>query len=391
LPDFISAVVGRCGTVLFSRVDDAGPLSVKAGKPFCGATPLEPGVVSMAKAAKAVEEALHGRLDTKPVVYAVLIVPGARSPLFHLDVLIAAPASLPRAVASFPAVHNADDVAASTATLRERAPRAVRSSDESSDEVAEPVARAGPHAPEAARPMPEAWRSWDEARRARVPHEPSGEGTDWSRPPKEARPRRWSLRFHGSVLLFLVVAAVMAAAWYTHGNSPASPSLAPALTAAGTDPPAASTTVASFLPPMGYPGQEPGDVVANGSGTAVVAGASITLARPRVAASLVGHMLLCVAASVHDTTGTGLGYGAVNWAIRSPSGFVDHPASLGTHEVLAHGDLVPGDTVTGRLCFNEPGQGGLYVLSYQPRPKVAGPPTTVPEAPPRGIWLLRLP
>ena len=87
----------------------------------------------------------------------------------------------------------------------------------------------------------------------------------------------------------------------------------------------------------------------------------------------------------------GLGYGAVNWAIRSPSGLVDHPAGLGTHDVLAHGDLVPGDTVTGRLCFNEPGQGGLYVLSYQPRPRVTGPSTTVPDASPRGIWLLRLP
>ena len=151
---------------------------------------LEPGVVFMARAAKAVEEALRGRLDTKPVVYAVLIVPGARSPLFHLDVLMAAPASLPRAVASFPAVHNADDVAASTATLRERAPRAVPSSDESSDEVAEPVAPTGDHAPEAARPMPEAWRDWDEARRARVSHESRDEVPGWSRPAPEPRPRR---------------------------------------------------------------------------------------------------------------------------------------------------------------------------------------------------------
>ena len=416
LPAFVSAVVGACGTVLLSTVADAGQLCVVKGKPYCGATSLEPAIVELTKASHDVTTALRDRTGVTPVVYTVLIAPGARSPLFHLDVLITSPASLARALLSFPAVHAPAEVATSAQALRDQAGTAAGSSDGppagAQDAAGGTEGVAGNKGP---RPMPETWANWARAKNPRSLHDqPGGQGRpaaprdqpglhrdqpgphrDQPGPRRDGRRRRWSLRRHGSLALIVMAAAVLAAAWYSHDNSftqsSTQPPVVPPGPVAQTYPAAASTTVPSFVSPMSYPGHEAGDVVANAAGTVEVAGASITLASPRVAPSLVGHLLLCVSVSVRDSSGPKLGNGAINWAVRSPSGSIEHPASMGTHEVLAHGELVPGDTVTGKLCFNEPGQGGLYVLSYQPRARRYSAPKVAPEPWPRGVWLLRLP
>jgi hypothetical protein len=384
LPTVMSAAVGPPGTVVLSSCTDPGPVSAVGGKLYCGTTPLEPAIAELTKASHLVAEGLRGRLGWTPTVYSVLIAPGARSPLFHLDVLIVAPAALVRALTAFPVVHDPADVVRSSATLRELVDAPVAApEDESGDRPGDAAAAQG------LRPMPEAWRQWDEERNTRnTPSAPPAPAAN-----KRRGRRQWRFRRRGSfVLLFVVTGLVVTSAWYAanHAASSAPPS-APTSPVPLTDPTGATTTVPSFLPPMAYPGQEPGDVLANSAGTVELAGASVTLGSPRVDASLVGHMLLCVAVTVRDSSRPELGNVAVNWAVQSPSGSIDHPATLSSDEVLEHGRLVPGASVNGKLCFNEPGQVGLYVLSYRPVAPPRAKTKSRPEPASRGVWLLRLP
>jgi hypothetical protein len=233
--------------------------------------------------------------------------------------------------------------------------------------------------------MPEAWRKWGQAKTAgQADRRPAGA--------KHLKTRRWNVRRHGVAVLVIATAILILGTWYLNSHVSAPAAQAPSTTdVAQTD--VGSTTLPNlqpvFIPAIDYPGQQPGDIVANNAGTVSLAGESLTLAGPSVSPTLLGRMLLCVSVAVHNGSGKGVGYGAVNWAVQSPSGSVEHPASLGVNEVLVHGQVVPGRHVTGKVCFEEPGQAGLYVLSYIPRP-VSPKAAKVVARLPRAIWLLKM-
>ncbi len=359
LPAHVSALVGRCGTVLVSQVAEAGPTRVEQGRLCCGPASLESAVSELGALAAGLAGRLEGRAPV-PMVYAALLVPGARSSLFHRDVLVSPPGGLMRGIEAFPAVQVPAAVAMARAAV----------SHVASSPVAPDVVD-GAGAP-AAVPQPG----------------PGGGHGAGLVQPRRRRTRRRAVLGGGTAVAFAVVAVVIAVTWYAVQKQTAP--AAPLNPAAGTVPAATSTTtVGGFLPLLSYPGRQAGDVVAGTTGILQLDGARVSLAAPVVRPSLVGHMLLCVKVSVHNGRGgRALGDQAVNWAVRSPSGVVEHPSSLADNSLLARGQLVPGDAVQGRLCFNEPGQSGLYVLTYAPRG-----PHRVRSAPSpalRGVWLMNL-
>jgi hypothetical protein len=131
-----------------------------------------------------------------------------------------------------------------------------------------------------------------------------------------------------------------------------------------------------------YPGQEPDDVVANNAGVANLSGVIVRLTKPTTGPDDLGREILCAAVSVRNETTTQLSYDYFDWSVQYPDGDVQRADPMGTDEDLASGQLIPGGDVSGKLCFDDPAQAGLYVLSFEVEPGLA-------TSSPRGVWLVK--
>ena len=346
-PAITSAAVGEQGTVLIAAVGAAGSLTARTGQLYCGDVCLEPAIGELAAARKALAEDLPPAItDDATSVHALLIVPDAPATFTHRDVIVTSAGQVANALFSLPSVHAPDEVRWAKSVLRDR------------------TGQASPPAPS------------DKALTL-------VQVTSRGRGAVPRRSRRGGLR--AGPLLWLVTAAISVAAvsvvlgqLYSGSNSAPPPvPLAPEATGS-----AATTGVAARVGAVAYQGQQRSDVVATSTGVAEIAGVRVTLGDPVVVPSLVGHMLLCVAVSVENRGATAAVTGAPTWALHSPTGAVEHPASMATNEVLSQGHLFPGQYVTGKLCFKQPGQDGVYVITFSPHPKSA--------ARSRGVWLVHL-
>ncbi len=393
LPGYVAAVVGRCGAVLVSQVVDGGPLTVEQGRLYCATTSLEGAVDELGALARQLAGRLHG-LAPASAVYAALVVPGARSSLFHRDVLVAPPRGLARGIEAFPAVQLPAAVAKLAAALEQVAsqalvPRPAPTRPHGAVAGASAIAQTEPAPPEGVPSRRQAFerRSGPLSQAAGTAGPPRAKRSrlrrGWTGPQSLAVPRG------GAVLAVAVFVAAGVATWYATRQAGATSGASPAPVAQAAGAAAATTTVPSFLAPLSYPGHQAGDVVAGTTGALQLDGARFSLAAPVVSPSLVGHLLLCVHVSVHAGRAGLPAEGAVTWAVRSPSGLVEHPSRLADDALLSTGQLVPGDYVQGRLCFEEPGQAGLYVLTYAPRAAGDRGGRNFPRA--RGVWLMRLP
>ena len=391
-PGVTAAAVGEQGTVLMAAVAETGTLHARGGQLYCGDSWLEPVVLELAQASKALAEDLPPAPGSAAAVHALLIVPNARVAVAHRDVIITSAEGVADALYTLPAVHAAEEVRAAKSVLRGLSTPPVHRAR--SDQAAAPLPGPGTAGPKGDGGWLSTFASTSRSKLAkgrlsrlantRLFKLADGRlsklaGGRWSTLSGGARGngRRRARAVLPSLVVLAVVAAVAAGAWYAYGlpgsasQAPSPGGLADAL--AGT---------ASYATATAYPGQQAGDVLAAPTGAADVGGVQVALGPAVVAPGLVGQMLLCVPLSVDNTRTSAVPAGAVTWSMRSPTGVVDHPASMGDNQLLSAGDVVPGDRVSGRLCFNEPGQPGLYVITFRP--------PSVGATPPRGVWLLHL-
>ena len=345
-PVITCAAVGEQGTVLIGAVGVAGLLAARSGHLYCGDVSLELVIAELAAARKALAGDLPPAMgDDLASVHALLIVPEAQATFTHHDVIVTSAEQAATALFSLPVVHAPEEVRWAKSVLRDREAQA---SPPNPDKALSAV-QVAPRVRARAR------RPWRMGR--------------WS-----ARPMRRFVTGAGAV------AAVALAIWQLQSGSGGAPPPAPLATAASG--PAATTGVSAPTEALAYQGQRPGDVLATSTGVAQISGVRVTLGDPVVVPAL-GHMLLCVPVSVDNRGIAAAMTGAVTWALHSPTGVVEHPASMATNEVVSQGHLFPGKDVTGRLCFKEPGQGGVYVVTFSPHPRSA--------TRSRAVWLVHLP
>lgn len=345
-PAIACAAVGEQGTVLIGAVGVAGLLAARTGHLYCGDVSLELVIAELAAARKALAQDLPPAIgDDLATVHALLIVPEAETTFTHHDVIVTSAERAASALFSLPVVHAPEEVRWAKSVLRDRAAQASPPGPDKtvSPVLVEPRARAG------------AQRGWRMGR--------------WGAAPG----RRL-------VAAAVATAAVALAIWQLKSGPGSAPPPAPLATAATAS--AGTTGVSAPTEALAYQGQQPGDVVATSTGVAEISGVRVTLGNPVVVPDL-GHMLLCVPVSVDNRGASSAATGAVTWALHSPTGVVEHPASMAANEVASHGHLFPGQYVTGKLCFKEPGQGGVYIITFSPHPKSA--------VRSRGVWRVRLP
>ncbi|MGO1487395.1 MAG: hypothetical protein ACTHWA_02415, partial [Arachnia sp.] len=116
-----------------------------------------------------------------------------------------------------------------------------------------------------------------------------------------------------------------------------------------------------------FPGAKAGDIVG-------AAGDSLTLGKVSVAASplTAGDNLfgdtLCTAVSLQNTSEDTVDFNLFDWKIQFPTGTIVNGTVFGSDDILASGQIAPGGTAAGDVCFDakDSTTTGQYVVLYEP-------------------------
>lgn len=122
-----------------------------------------------------------------------------------------------------------------------------------------------------------------------------------------------------------------------------------------------------------YPGMLTQDHVAGTSGRIDDFGESLTAADLKRTPSLLGPTL-CAAVTVANKSQETKGFGPIEWKLQQPDAVV---LTFGLTGTLQSGQIAPGGSASGTVCFADSGQTGPFVLLWQPLALRAA----------RGVWL----
>ena len=132
--------------------------------------------------------------------------------------------------------------------------------------------------------------------------------------------------------------------------------------------------------PPSYPDQQKThDCVALPDGSASIAGSSVTATGWTRSQDSIGDSSICADVSIKNNNKSTISFSEFDFKLQSPSGTVND-ASITLENSLGTGDLVAGGNASGRVCFQDPGQTGTYVVIYKPSPFIAS----------RATWLVQL-
>ncbi len=123
-----------------------------------------------------------------------------------------------------------------------------------------------------------------------------------------------------------------------------------------------------------YPGMLVQDHVAAASGASIVALDETLVAGDLTRTASYFGPTVCSPVSVTNHSTTTKDVGPAEWKLQQPDGVVETFAITGT---LRGGQLAPGGTASGTVCFADTAQSGTFVLLWQPLLRT-----------PRGVWLL---
>ncbi|MBN9736175.1 MULTISPECIES: DUF4190 domain-containing protein [unclassified Pseudonocardia] len=159
----------------------------------------------------------------------------------------------------------------------------------------------------------------------------------------------------GLLLCILWVAAFGSAV--DSASSGAVPSAA-SVPAAGSDAGAASAA---------FPGATANDVVGNGGDTLTVGDMQISATALEPGDSTLGQTLCSTVTYTNTGSSTGSFNGGFDWQLQDPNGAALMSSLLGSDQILSAGQLAPGGTTSGTVCFDRPsGSAGQYVMLYNP-------------------------
>jgi hypothetical protein len=139
------------------------------------------------------------------------------------------------------------------------------------------------------------------------------------------------------------------------------------------------TVGCSSNPPI-YLGRQSTDCVATAANPNPIGigGAFVTATWTRSKESS-GTATICAAVNIGNLHSSTISYNENYWSLQTPAGTAAN-ADVAATGSLGSGQMMPGGSASGNVCFDDPGQTGTYVGIYKD-----------PLNPTRGIWLVHLP
>lgn len=132
---------------------------------------------------------------------------------------------------------------------------------------------------------------------------------------------------------------------------------------------AASDTAAASASSGGVPGAFPGatgDETLARAGEPVTTGGLVLSSSPVKAGNSVLGKTLCTSVSYRNGTAGTVPFDGFDWTLQDPDGRVRSPTFGGSGATLSSGELAPGETVAGVVCFEDRGgAAGRYAVLYQ--------------------------
>jgi hypothetical protein len=169
------------------------------------------------------------------------------------------------------------------------------------------------------------------------------------RPPAPKKRRKWPFVVGGLVVLLVIIMVASGG----KGSDPTT----------GTASGAAAAQPAAAVP--NFPGAHDGDVAGKGGDTLTSDNMAIT-ATPLKAGSSVLGKTLCTSVTIVNNGKDQDSYNALDWKLQDPAGAAVSTGFVGSDNALNSGDLAPGGTASGDVCFdNKSPKKGQYVLLYQ--------------------------
>ncbi|MBW0089338.1 DUF4190 and DUF4352 domain-containing protein [Pseudonocardia sp. KRD-184] len=115
-----------------------------------------------------------------------------------------------------------------------------------------------------------------------------------------------------------------------------------------------------------FPGAGPDDVAASYGQTVVVGPLDITAAAPVTVNPQFGDELVCSTVTYRNV-GNGTGsYNPYDWSVLGPNGTITSSTFSGIDSQLGSGEIVPGASVSGDVCFNGSLDDGAFTVIYSP-------------------------
>ena len=173
--------------------------------------------------------------------------------------------------------------------------------------------------------------------------------------PPQKKKRRWPWIAGGTIAAFVVVGACSAAI------APPAPTQPLSDTASGQVPP----PVAQQIPAPPVPDGIVPDLTSGGAGDTLVSDGLAVTAQGLKSQTWAGMKITCSEVTYQNGSTEEKSFnGLFDWKIQDPAGVIRN-TSIGGDDTLSSGQLAPGGTVTGNVCF-DPGPAGDYTLTMEP-------------------------
>lgn len=109
-----------------------------------------------------------------------------------------------------------------------------------------------------------------------------------------------------------------------------------------------------------FPGQTEDDIVSNPGEEISTRGVKVTAGKLRSVNDTFGKQL-CSKVTIKNDGDSQVSYNAIDWKLQYPSGDMKD-TTLSGEDPLNHGDIAPGGSADGKLCFEDTGESGKYAL-----------------------------
>ncbi|MFE7416404.1 DUF4352 domain-containing protein [Rhodococcus sp. NPDC057529] len=116
-----------------------------------------------------------------------------------------------------------------------------------------------------------------------------------------------------------------------------------------------------------FPGKQSGDTAAN-AGDSVTLDDVATTTTPLFDTTTFSTPYLCTTITINNAGNTSASFNTFDWKLQDPAGAIRNSSFTGTENQLNSGEVAPGGTASGDVCFDNP-QGsppGQYVVLNDP-------------------------